>query len=140
MTAEADLARHAIEHVCSGPDPRAAVGVYAPDFLDHVNDVDYRGHEGIAKSLRLYQLVFRDGDLQIRVADQMTDGDRVISRWIAEGHNRGRPLSLWGITISRFEDGEIAEDWSASDSAGLLRQLGPWRLLLLGVDWLRDRA
>ena len=63
----------------------------------------------------------------------MTEGDRVASRWVAEGHNRGRPIRLWGIVISRIEDGEIVEDWAASDSLDLVRQLGPWRMLLLGI-------
>jgi hypothetical protein len=135
----AGLARHALERVCSGSDARAAVGVYSPDFLDHVNDSDYRGHEGIVKSLGLYQLVFRDGNLRISVAEQVTEGDRVASRWIAEGTNRGRPVRLWGITMSRVNGGEIVEDWSASDTLGLLRQLGPRRVLLLGLDWLRSR-
>jgi hypothetical protein len=133
------LARHAIEHVCSNADPAAARGVYSRDFVDHVNARDYRGHEGIAKSLALYQLVFRDGDLQILVDDQVTEGDRVVSRWTATGHNRGRALRLWGVTISHIADGEIVEDWSASDSSDLLRQLGPRRLALLAVDWLRAR-
>jgi ketosteroid isomerase-like protein len=133
------LARHALEQVCSKADPSAAAGVYSRDFLDHVNARDYRGHEGIEKSLGLYQLVFRDGDLRIRVEDQVAEGDRVVSRWTAEGHNRGRALRLWGITISHLRDGEIVEDWSASDNSDLLRQLGPRRTLLLGVDWLRSR-
>jgi len=63
----------------------------------------------------------------------------VVSRWVAEGHNRGRPVQLWGITISQIADGEIVEDWSASDNLDVLRQLGVRRLLLLGVDWLRSR-
>jgi hypothetical protein len=134
------LARHALERVCSRADPAAAQGVYSRDFLDHVNARDYRGHEGIAESLALYQLVFRDGDLRIRVEDQVAERDRAVSRWTAEGHNRGRPLRLWGITISHIADGEIVEDWSASDNSDLLRQLGPWRTLLLGLDWLRHRA
>ena len=136
---ERALARHALEHVCARADPADAVGVYSRDFLDHVNARDYRGHEGIAESLALYQLVFRDGDLRITVEDQVAEGERVVSRWTAEGHNRGRPLRTWGITISRIAGGEIAEDWSASDNSDLLRQLGLRRLLLLGVDWLRSR-
>jgi hypothetical protein len=36
-----DLARHALEQVCSGSDPSAAVGVYSPDFHDHVNAGEY---------------------------------------------------------------------------------------------------
>jgi predicted ester cyclase len=111
------LARHALEQVCSGSNPSAAVGVYSRDFHDHVND----------------------GDLAIRVEDQVTEGDRVASRWVAEGHNRGRPIRIWGIVISRIEDGEIVEDWAASDNLQLIRQLGAWRLLLLGVEVLRQK-
>src|SRR5437764_7202472 len=133
------LARHALENVCSTPDPCRAVGVYSREFLDHVNARDYRGHEGIRKSLALYQLLFRDGDLRIRVEDQVAEGDRVVSRWVAEGHNRGRALRLWGITISHIADGEIVEDWSASDNLDVARQLGVRRLLLFGIDWLRAR-
>jgi predicted ester cyclase len=134
-----DLARHALEQVCSGGAVSAAVGVYSPDFHDHVNAAEYHGHDGIRKSLGLYQLVFSDGDLQIRVEDQVTEGDRVASRWVTEGHNRGRPIRIWGIVISRIEDGEIVEDWAASDNLQLIRQLGPWRLLLLGVEVLRRK-
>jgi predicted ester cyclase len=135
----AQLARHALEQVCSGSDPSAAVGVYSRDFHDHVNATEYRGHDGIRKSLALYQLVFSDGDLSIHVEDQVTNGDTVASRWVAEGHNRGRLLRIWGIVISRVEDGEIVEDWAASDNLELIRQLGPWRLLLLAAEWLRQR-
>jgi predicted ester cyclase len=131
------LARHALEEVCSGSDPAAAVGIYSPDFRDHVNARDYRGHDGIRQSLGLYQLVFSDADLRIRVEDQVGEGDRVASRWVAEGHNRGRAIRIWGIVISRIEDGEIVEDWAASDSLDVIRQLGPWRTLLLGLAWLR---
>jgi predicted ester cyclase len=136
----ADLARHALEQVCSGSDPSAAFGVYSRDFHDHVNASEYRGHDGIRQSLGLYQLVFSDGDLRIRVEDQVSEGERVASRWVAEGHNRGRPIRIWGIVISRIEDGEIVEDWAASDNLQLIRQLGPWRLFLLGVAWLRART
>jgi predicted ester cyclase len=133
-----DLARHALEQVCSGSDAAAAVGVYSPDFHDHVNAREYRGYDGIRRSLGLYQLVFSDGDLRIRVEDQVSEGERVASRWVAEGHNRGRAIRIWGIVISRVEDGEIVEDWAASDNLELIRQLGPWRTLLLGIAWLRS--
>ena len=131
------LARDALERVCSGSDPAAAVGIYSADFHDHVNAREYRGHDGIRQSLGVYQLVFSDGDLRIRVEDQVTEGDRVASRWVAEGHNRGRPIRIGGIVISRIENGEIVEDWAASDNLDLIRQLGPRRTLLLGVAWLR---
>jgi predicted ester cyclase len=74
------------------------------------------------------------------VENQVMEGDRVVSRWRASGTNRGRQVELWGITISHFDDdGLIAEDWSASDNLTLLRQLGPWRAALVGLDYLRSR-
>jgi hypothetical protein len=135
-----ELARDALERVCAGSDPAAAVGIYSSAFLDHVNGRNYRGHEGIRQSLALYQLVFRDGDLRIRVEDQVAENNKVVSRWVAEGHNRGRSVQTWGIVISRIEDGEIVEDWAASDSLAIVRQLGILRTVRLGVDWLRGRG
>ena len=73
------------------------------------------------------------------MVDQVSEGDRVVSRWVAEGHNRGKPLRLWGITISHIANREIVEDWSASDNLDVLGQLGVRRGLLLGLDWLRAR-
>ena len=58
------LARHALEQVCSGSDPSAAVGVYSRDFQDHVNATEHRGHDGFRKSLGLYQLIFSVVDLR----------------------------------------------------------------------------
>jgi hypothetical protein len=36
--------------------------------------------------------------------------------------------------ISRFEAGKIVEDWAASDTMEIPRQLGLWRSLLLFVQ------
>lgn len=40
--------------------------------------------------------------------------------------------ALTQIVISRLEDGQIVEDWAATDSL-----VGPWRSLLLGVKHWR---
>jgi predicted ester cyclase len=77
------------------------------------------------------------GDLEIRVVDQITEGDRVVSRWVMTGSSRGRPAEMSGITISRMEAGRIVEDWSALDSLELLRQLGLVRTLLAAPRLLR---
>jgi ubiquinone/menaquinone biosynthesis C-methylase UbiE len=42
-------------------------------------------------------------------------------------------VELRGIVISRFEDGQIIEDWAASDTMELVRQLGLRRTLQLAV-------
>jgi predicted ester cyclase len=135
MNADATVARKALEQVCARGDLTLARECYATDFVDHVNALDLRGHEGIRRSTDLYRALF--DDLQIRVVDQITEGDRVVSRWVMTGSNRGRAAEMSGITISRMEAGRIVEDWSALDSLELLRQLGLVRTLLAAPRLLR---
>ena len=130
-------AKQALEQVCARGDLERARELYADDFLDHVNDLEFRGQEGIAKSVALYAAVFPD--LEIRVDDQITEGGRVTSRWTLRGTHRGRRVELMGITISRFENGRIAEDWTTSDNLSLLRQLGLVRALRLGASYAIGR-
>ena len=134
----AQRAKQAIEQVCARADVAAAPAFYSARFVDHVNDFEYHGLDGVAESVALYRLVLPD--LQMTVEEQLVDGERVVSRWRSHGTNRGRRVELWGITTSHFDDdGLILEDWSASDNLSLLRQLGPWRAALLGVGYLRSR-
>lgn len=128
-TTQTETARRALEEVCSGKDLGGIPDVYHDDFVDHVNSLEYRGHDGARKSVALYLELFPD--LSFDVEDQVTEGDRVVSRWKLTGTHRGRPVTLRGIVISRFKDGRIVEDWAASDTMELPRQLGVWRSLLL---------
>jgi predicted ester cyclase len=138
---QAHVARRALEEVCSGRDLAGIDDVYSKDFVDHVNALEYRGRDGARRSVSLYLELFPD--LQFVVEEQVTEGDRVASRWTLHGTHRGRRVRLGGIVISRFEDGKIAEDWAASDTIEIARQLGVWRSLLLVVKHrklLRDRG
>ena len=136
-----ETARRALEEVCSGRDLAAVEEVYSPLFVDHVNALEYHGTEGARRSVSLYLKLFPD--LRFQVDEQVVERDRVASRWTLHGTHRGRRVQLRGIVISRFEDGKIVEDWAASDTMELARQLGAWRslLLLLGHGrLLRDQA
>jgi predicted ester cyclase len=135
MNTDATIARKALEQVCARGDLELAEECYAADFVDHVNALDLYGHDGIRRSTDLYRALF--DDLRIRVVDQITEGDRVVSRWVMTGSNRGRAAEMSGITISRMEAGRIVEDWSALDSLELLRQLGLVRTLLAAPRLLR---
>jgi predicted ester cyclase len=135
MNADAAVARQALEQVCARGDLTLARKCYAPDFVDHVNAMDLHGHDGIRQSTGLYRALF--DDLQIRVVDQVSERDRVVSRWVMIGSNRGRRAEMSGITISRLADGHIVEDWTALDSLELLRQLGVVRTLLAAPRLLR---
>lgn len=125
------VARRALEEVCAGRDPGGIAEVYHPEFIDHVNALEYHGTDGARRSVALYRELFPD--LSFVVEEQVSQGDRVASRWTLTGTHRGRRVRLRGIVISRFHEGKIVEDWASSDTLDLARQLGAWRSLLLLV-------
>ena len=137
MDDRANHARAALEEVCARGDLARARELYAHDFVDHVNTLEFHGQEGIARSVAIYRGIF--GDLRIEVVDQLIDGDRVASRWLLHGTHHGRPVTLPGITISRFANGRIADDWTVSDNYTLLRQLGLRRGLALAARFMTGR-
>jgi len=138
----ADLAaqaRGALERVCSGKDLDPASRYYSPVFVDHVNDMEFHGLDGARRSVELYKSVLEE--LNVTVEEQLVDGDRVTSRFVVTGRAGKRRVRFNGITISRFENGRIVEDWSVTDTLSLLRQLGPWRSTWLGLrSWRTVKA
>lgn len=141
MTQDADFAsdaRGALERVCSGRETEPASRYYSPEFIDHVNDFELRGLDGVQKSVELYTSVL--SNLEISVEEQLVDGNRVTSRFVVTGTNRGRRVRFSGITISRFENGRIVEDWSVTDTLGMLRQLGAWRSIAVALKQWRTLA
>jgi predicted ester cyclase len=131
---QAEKARGALERVCSGAGTDPASRYYSPGFVDHVNALQFRGLTGVERSVSLYRRVLTG--MSIRVEEQVVAGDRVTSRFVVSGTSYGRRVQFNGITISRFEDGLIVEDWSVTDTLGMLRELGLARSLLVGVKSL----
>jgi predicted ester cyclase len=133
MTTNAERAKEAIEVVCPGGLDRMEE-FYSPDFHDHVNTMEFHGYEGARESVALYRRLF--ADLRFVVDKTVSEGDYVATHWTLTGTNRGRPVTLTGNTLSRFENGLIAEDWGSTDTIELVRQLGPWRtLLMVATEW-----
>ena len=104
--------------------------ILSPDFVIHVPE-DYRGTDGLLEMVG----AFRGGlpDLTVTVDHQFAAGDYVASRFTVRGTHEGellgvaptgREVTVGGITVSRCENGRIAEEWELVDVAGLLRQVG----------------
>lgn len=69
----------------------------------------------------------------ITVEDQIAEGDRVASRWIARATNTGslmgmpptgKAVEVTGVNVTRFVEGKIAESWYNFDMLSLLQQVG----------------
>src|SRR3954453_6783638 len=133
----AAIARGALRFVCSGQIERLPE-FYDEEFVDHVNAMVFRGHAGARESVGFYRSLF--DELSFDIDDQVTEGDRVATRWTLHGTYRGRAVALHGIVLSRFRDGRIVEDYSVTDSLELPRALGLAHTVMLGIDIARGRV
>jgi hypothetical protein len=132
-------ARGAIEIVCSGDISRKEE-YYSPQFVDHVNGAVHHGYDGLMQSFVFYESIF-DGGWRFEVLDQITEGNRVTSRWVIRATSRGREVVLPGITLSTVdENGQVREDFGHADSLSLVGQLGVLRIVRLGVEVLIGRV
>ncbi len=106
--------------------------VYAPDLVWHEPDQDVRGIEEGKRYVSDALVAFPDA--QVSVEDMIGEGDKVVSRYTIRGTHQGeteefgpptgRQIELTGITIHRFEDGKIVEEWEIFDTLSMLKQLG----------------
>lgn len=104
--------------------------ILTPDFVLHSPD-DVRGAAGLAGMVESYRSALPD--LELTIDHQFAAGDYVASRFTIRGTHdgdligvpaSGRPVEFTGVTISRCQDGRIAEEWELTDTVGLLGQVG----------------
>ena len=71
--------------------------------------------------------------ISITIEDQIVSGDKVGTRWTAEGTNTGafgevpatgRRVRVDGLILDRVENGRVAERWEQWDQMAMMRQLG----------------
>ena len=129
------IVRRYIEGLWNQGDLAVADQILTPDYAAHDPGTPGRGERpgpaGEQQVVQMYRTVFPD--LYFTVEDQITEGDKVVVRWISHGTHRGELLGLaptgrqtrvTGITILCLASGKIAENWSNWDALGLLQQVG----------------
>ena len=114
-------------------DVSVADDVFAADGVIHINgspdpDLNVAGFRQMMTGL-----LAAFPDMRITIEDQVVAGNKVATRWVAEGTNSapfgnvpatGRRVRVGGLILDRVADGRIAERWEQWDEAGMMRQLG----------------
>ena len=89
------------------------------------------GLDGLKDILRAFRAAFPD--MHWTVEEQISEGDKVATRFEWTGTHRGeflgvpatgRPVKVWGIVIDRFDGGKIKDTRIIMDTLGLMAQLG----------------
>ena len=133
MSEENKAVARAVFDAFNSGDVDALDDVVAADAVDHDPYNPYReeGAEGLKKVIGMYRSAFPD--LEIKVEDQIAEGDKVVTRWTGTGTHQGELMgaaptgkssTVTGIGIDRIENGKIVEAWSNWDALGMMQQLG----------------
>jgi steroid delta-isomerase-like uncharacterized protein len=128
----AAIVRRFVEEVISRGDIDSAARYVWEDVVEQVPlPGQGPGLDGLKDILRAMRAGFPD--LEFSIKEQISEGDKVVSRFEWTGTHRGeflgvpatgRRVSVWGMVIDRLEDGRIKDTRIIMDTLGLMTQLG----------------
>ena len=106
--------------------------LFTEDIVNnHGNTREGGGREGEKARIRVFRLAFPD--VNIAVDDIVTGGEMAAARVTLTGTHRGdlgiisatnKKVNVTGITMMRFVDGQVSEEWSTIDRLKMMQQLG----------------
>lgn len=103
----------------------------SPDYVNHTEMQEIEGLEAVREFVATMHTAMPD--MTEVIHDQVSQGDYEVHRWTISGTHEGEwmgippsnnPVSLSGLTLARFEDGKIAEEWSYTNTLALMMQIG----------------
>ena len=108
-------------------------GLYTDDYVYHGIALlgDLRGPTAFKEMVKGF--IDAVSEFQETVEDQIAEGDKVVTRLRGRGKHTGafmgaaptgKELKWSAISITRFVDGKIAEEWVEFDALNFLQQLG----------------
>ena len=126
------LLRRFVNEVWNGGRLDLIDDLVAPDYVSHVvHTPRLKNREELKRWIADVRTAFPDVRFTIR--DLLVDGNKTIARWTSEASHEGEFLGVpgtgqravcHGITITRFVDGKIAEEWGEWDALQLKEQIG----------------
>ena len=125
-------AQNFIEKGLNQKDMSAFEAYFSPDLIDHALPPGLpSGLEG--RKMFGSALLAAFPDLHVHVEDLVTDGEKIVTRYSVHGTHKGelmgipptgKAVSIGGIAIDRFENGQSIEHWEFYDQMGMMQQLG----------------
>jgi len=127
------LVRRGVEEVWNRGNFAVVDELTASDVVVHSSPPsdELYGPEGIKQFYATLRAAFPD--IHFTIEDQISEGDRVVTRWTArathihEYHGvppTGKKYMMTGVDIDRIVNGKVVECWPIADELSLLQQLG----------------
>lgn len=126
------LERRFFEEMLNNGELTVGEELFAVDAVDHAAfPGQVSGREGFKQAVQFMHGAFPD--IHYVIDDIVAEGDRVATRWTLRGTHSGEffgvpatgnQVTVEGIHILRFANGQIVECWEVWDRLSMLQQLG----------------
>ncbi len=127
------LMRRAVEELWNHANFAILEEVVADDFVIHAStpEEEIHGLEGAKQFVNMLHNAMPD--IHFTIVDQVAEGDRVVTRWTAQGTHKGelmgmaptgKRVTLTATDIDRIANGKVVECWSSLDGAAMMQQMG----------------
>lgn len=127
------LVRFTVEEVWNKGNYSALDEIVDKEFVIHSSQPgrEIVGGEGVIRYLTSIRNAFPD--IRFNILDQVSEGHKVVTHWVAEGTHHGifegipptgKKFKVSAIDIDYIRDGRFSECWTNMDQLGLLQQLG----------------
>jgi steroid delta-isomerase-like uncharacterized protein len=129
--ANEEAMRRFVEEVINKADFRVLDEVIHPNYVFRAPGQELQGLESLKALFTAYRTAFPD--LHLEIDDLLIAGDKAAMSFALTGTHEGdlmgiaatgKQVKVNGMTLSRFEDGKIAEEWEILDQLTLFQQLG----------------
>ena len=114
-------------------DVSTADRAFAPDCIIHIAGSPERNLGLAGFKQMVVGLLAAFPDLRFTIEDQVVAGDKVTTRWTAEGTHRGplgevkatgKHMRIDGLILDRVVGDRVVERWEQWDQLGMMQQLG----------------
>ena len=125
------LVRRYVDEVQSQHNLAAIDELFSPAFINHDNEADPPGTEGVKRFFTILFDAFPDARFTIHL--QLAEGDKVMTYKTLQGTHlgyfmgippTGKRVSFSGMDVFTVVHGKLAEHWSVSGMLELMQQLG----------------
>jgi steroid delta-isomerase-like uncharacterized protein len=126
-----DLLRRTVDELWNRGNTAVCDQMFAKNYSLHDPSFPVEGLAGLKDQVR--DLRTANPDLHMDIHDILCDGDTTCARWTMGGTARaefrglpatGKTFVMTGVTISKWDDDRIVEEWVNYDLLGTLQQLG----------------
>ena len=126
-TAEYEPVFNTFIEVLNTKDYAKLEGVFAPNFRRVAPDQNANGPQEMAEFIRQIHAAYPD--FQITVGESVFADGLSFNQWTATGtttleDGTERAIEVPGVTMVRYADGMITEEWVYFDTAAMMEQLG----------------